>query len=65
MNAEGKAPGRDVRQLKHGGVLVADVQGLPPGPHGFHIHETGVCEPPGLKLAGGHYAARKEAYGLR
>ena len=30
------------------------LQGLPPGPHGFHIHETGSCEPP-FESAGGHF----------
>jgi superoxide dismutase, Cu-Zn family len=38
-----------------GGVLLsAELTGLPPGPHGFHIHETGTCEPP-FESAGGHY----------
>lgn len=39
------------------GVLIqVDIRGLPPGPHGFHIHETGTCEPPSFQSAGGHYA---------
>lgn len=37
-------------------VLVnARVKGLTRGLHGFHLHETGVCEPPGFTAAGGHY----------
>ena len=37
------------------GVLVwGTLRGLPPGPHGFHIHETGACEPP-FESAGGHF----------
>ena len=37
------------------GVLVqARMTGLAPGPHGFHIHETGACAPD-FKAAGGHY----------
>ena len=30
-----------------GEATVVDVRatGLPPGPHGFHVHKTGVCEP--------------------
>ena len=37
------------------GVLVsADVRGLAPGAHGFHIHETGSCAPD-FAAAGGHY----------
>lgn len=35
--------------------VVAKVEGLAPGLHGFHIHETGVCEPPSFTAAGGHY----------
>lgn len=40
------------------GVLFAlDLQGLPPDSwHGFHVHETGECDPQtGFKSAGGHY----------
>jgi Cu-Zn family superoxide dismutase len=37
------------------GVLVrGSLRGLPPGPHGFHVHEAGVCEPP-FESAGGHF----------
>lgn len=28
---------------------------LPAGTHGFHIHETGTCEAPDFKSAGGHF----------
>lgn len=28
--------------------------GMPPGPHGFHLHTTGRCEAPGFASAGGH-----------
>ena len=35
------------------GILIhADFHDLPPGPHGFHIHETGRCEP-SFDAAGG------------
>lgn len=37
------------------GVLIrAELTGLPPGAHGFHIHETGSCEE-NFDAAGGHY----------
>lgn len=38
------------------GVRVeADVNGLAPGDHGFHIHEIGDCSSPDGKSAGGHF----------
>ncbi len=38
------------------GVLVsADLSGLTPGGHGFHIHETGSCKPD-FSAAGDHFA---------
>ncbi len=46
-----------VRFTKSGsGVnIVADVTGLVPGKHGFHIHEFGDCSSPDGKAAGGHF----------
>ncbi|MEO6871113.1 MAG: superoxide dismutase family protein [Chthoniobacterales bacterium] len=35
--------------------IVADVNGLTPGKHGFHIHEFGDCSSPDGKSAGGHF----------
>jgi superoxide dismutase, Cu-Zn family len=32
----------------------ASVSGLPPGWHGFHVHETGSCVAPSFTSAGGH-----------
>ena len=31
------------------------ITGLPAGPHGFHIHETGDCSAPDASSAGGHF----------
>jgi Cu-Zn family superoxide dismutase len=42
-------------ETKKGVRLVADLKGLPPGEHGFHIHETGTCTAPDFKSAGGHF----------
>jgi superoxide dismutase, Cu-Zn family len=35
--------------------IVADVTGLSPGKHGFHIHEKGDCSSPDASSAGGHF----------
>ena len=38
-----------------GVYVVADVRGLTPGPHGFHVHELGDCSAPDGTSAGGHF----------
>ena len=35
--------------------LKVTVNGLPPGQHGIHIHETGNCNLPDFMSAGGHF----------
>ncbi|MDN2567746.1 superoxide dismutase family protein [Aquibium sp. A9E412] len=41
--------------------VIVEMTDLPAGPHGFHVHETGTCDPAdGFKSAGGHYAAGKD-----
>jgi superoxide dismutase, Cu-Zn family len=43
-----------------GGVhVVADVKGVKPGEHGFHLHEKGDCSTPDYKSAGGHFNPAK------
>ena len=45
------------------GVLIqARVSGLEAGPHGFHIHETGSCEPD-FGAAGGHFNPTSAGHG--
>lgn len=47
-----------------GGILLkAEIGSLAPGEHGFHLHETGRCEPP-FTSAGGHYNPTGRAHGL-
>lgn len=36
-------------------LVVAEVHGLTPGKHGFHIHEKGDCSAPDGSSAGGHF----------
>ena len=42
-------------QLDHGVRVVANLTGLTPGKHGFHIHEYGDCSADDATSAGGHY----------
>lgn len=39
----------------NGVQVTADVMGLSPGKHGFHIHEFGDCTAPDGTSAGGHF----------
>ena len=62
--ADGASMGTVVLTQGPNGVLVsADVTGLSPGWHGFHIHETGACTPD-FSAAGGHYSPGGEGHGL-
>ena len=46
------------------GVLVsADLRGLPPGGHGFHIHAVGSCSPD-FSAAGSHFGPGDESHGF-
>ncbi len=42
--------------------IVADIQGLTPGKHGFHIHELGDCSAPDATSAGGHFNPKHMAH---
>lgn len=43
--------------------IVADVNGLTPGEHGFHIHQNGDCSAPDASSAGGHYNPTEMPHG--
>lgn len=60
MDAQGNEVGTirflpifDGDQMRLQGSLSVD--GLGAGLHGFHIHETGLCEGPDFESAGGHF----------
>jgi Cu-Zn family superoxide dismutase len=42
--------------------VVADISGLTPGKHGFHIHEFGDCSSPDGNSAGGHFNPTKSPH---
>ena len=53
----------DLAQLSDGSVEVtANLRNVPPGVHGFHIHEKGDCGDNG-NAAGGHYNPMSTAHG--
>lgn len=43
--------------------VTAEVSGLTPGKHGFHIHEKGDCSSPDGKSAGGHFNPEGKPHG--
>jgi Cu-Zn family superoxide dismutase len=48
---------------KDGIGIIADIEGLKPGKHGFHIHETGDCSSPDGKSAGDHFNPFHKSHG--
>ena len=49
-----------------GGVrLVIDAKGLPPGPHGVHIHAVGKCDAPQFTTAGAHFNPENKQHGTQ
>ncbi|MGH7571408.1 MAG: superoxide dismutase family protein [Gemmatimonadota bacterium] len=64
-DAEGNALGIiELRDTDEGVSLSGSLAGLSPGEHGFHIHETGLCEPPAFESAGGHFAPAGRQHGF-
>ncbi len=62
--ADGAAMGTvTLTQGPNGVLIAADVHGLSPGPHGFHIHGVGACSPD-FTAAGGHFAPGGEGHGF-
>ena len=45
-------------------VLIADLEGLPPGAKGFHLHQTGLCDAPDFLSAGGHLNPLGKTHGV-
>jgi Cu-Zn family superoxide dismutase len=54
---KGNAVTGKVNFIQKGDVVVveAQVKGLTPGPHGFHVHERGNCTAPDATSAGAHF----------
>ncbi|WP_217447707.1 superoxide dismutase family protein [Maribellus comscasis] len=44
-------------------TVIADLEGLTPGKHGFHIHQYGDCTKPDGTSAGGHFNPEHKDHG--
>lgn len=66
MNTKGKTIGSALLTPDKEGVRIRlEVKGLTPGPHGYHLHETGRCETPGFTTAGAHFNPGGKKHGLQ
>ena len=64
IGTEGSAMGTvTLTQTPHGVLVAADVTGLEPGGHGFHIHAIGTCTPD-FSAAGDHFNPYNIGHGL-
>jgi len=50
-------------ETAQGILLAGELTQLAPGPHGFHIHAVGKCEPP-FTSAGGHFNPENKKHGF-
>jgi superoxide dismutase, Cu-Zn family len=50
-------------QTENGVKVVAHLEGLTAGKHGFHVHEFGDCSAPDATSAGGHFNPTQMSHG--
>ncbi len=50
-------------KVDNGIKVVANVEGLTPGAHGFHVHQYGDCSAPTGDSAGGHFNPESKPHG--
>ncbi|MCA0988566.1 superoxide dismutase family protein [Guptibacillus algicola] len=63
-DAEGNEVGTaEITEENKGVTINLQTSDLPEGTHGFHIHETGKCEAPDFKSAGGHFNPADVSHG--
>ncbi|WP_324072151.1 superoxide dismutase family protein [Sphingopyxis sp.] len=63
--ADGKPVGKATASVDNGRVMLSlQVEGLPPGDHGVHVHMTGKCDAPKFESAGAHWNPANAQHGL-
>ena len=62
-NKEEKIGTAELEEVAKGVVVELEAEGLPPGMHGFHFHETGKCEAPTFESAGSHFNPNDAKHG--
>ena len=66
MDADGNELGTvTLMETAHGTLVDIDVENVPAGEHGFHLHETGKCDAPDFKSAGGHFNPTGNEHGYK
>ncbi|WP_245409628.1 superoxide dismutase family protein [Allosphingosinicella vermicomposti] len=64
MDANGRAMGTaSVTQVGDSLRVAIDGMNLSPGAHGVHIHQVGLCTPPGFESAGPHWNPTNHQHG--
>lgn len=65
INSENKKVGEAILEEGKEGVTISlKGENLPPGLHGYHIHEKGFCEGPTFETAGGHFNPDDKQHGF-
>jgi Cu-Zn family superoxide dismutase len=52
-------------QQKEGVEIKVEASHISAGMHGFHIHESGMCQPPNFESAGGHFNPDEKEHGFK
>ena len=65
VDGNGKSVGKaTIEEIAKGVKIDLDLKNLPPGPHGFHVHEKADCVGPKFESAGGHFNPNKHEHGF-
>ena len=66
LNSHGKKVGSATLTEQPAGVNISlQAWKLSPGPHAFHIHAVGKCDPPTFMSAGGHFNPDGKKHGVK